>query len=261
MSVIKELFKPSAAKLAESVADLKAECQRLQAEVDQYEAAAVDASADPVAYGKASAQVAKVKAQLADQGERLSRLCKAHADAVDREQRQYVERLSAALTDARSALQGACEVTSAERSREEERHTKALAEIATRKAAAENAVSRADSRLSDAKAGLTEADATRLDELRAEIVKVREVYESDTLQAQYRTAHAVYLSAEHRFKEAEALVTNHGRSKGMMDQAAKERDAAKTEADRLQARVSEMNAELKSLTEQSAAIRGKITKR
>lgn len=259
MSAIKELFKPSAAKLAEHVADLEGEITRLTAAHDQAEAVAVAASADPVAYAKAAEAADRIKGEITTQTARLDRLKRARSEAAEREQQDYVQRLTASLTDARSNLQSVvCEVAEAER-REAERHVKALAEIAARKAAAEIAVNRADSRLSDAKAGLTEADAARLDELGVGIAKVREAYGYDTLQGQYREAHAVFLSAEHRFKEAEGLALQ-GHGKGRMEQARGERDAAKAEAERLDARVKEMNGKIRLLTDEVQAIRGKIAK-
>lgn len=259
MSAIKEMFRPSAAKLAEHVAELEAEIARLTASHDQAESAAVAASADPVAYAKAAAEADKIKGEIATQTARLDRLRRARAEAAEREQQDYIQRLTEALTEARSNLQSVvCEVAAAECA-EEARHLKALAEIAARKAAAENSVNRAASRLSDAKAGLTEADAARIDALKAEHVKVREAYGYDTLKNQYREAHAVYLSAEHRFKEVEALAIQ-GDGKGRMNQAQEERDAAKTEADRLDAKVKQMNSESRALTDQIEAIRGKIGK-
>lgn len=178
---IKELFRPSAAKLAEHIAEQEGELARLLASQDQVEAEAVAASADPVAYTKAAEAADKIKGEVATQTARLERLKRAHAETAACEQEAYIQRLAEALTDARSALQSVvCEVAQAERD-EEARHTKALTEIAARKAAAENAVGRANSRLADAQAGLTEADAARLNELGAEIAKVRDIYGGEAL--------------------------------------------------------------------------------
>lgn len=242
------------------MAELEGELARLTAAQDQAEAEAVAASADAVAYTKAADAADKIKVDVATQTARLERLKRAHAETAEREQQDYVQRLTDALAEAKSNLQSVvCEVADAERS-EEARHLKALSEFAARKVAAENAVSRADSRLSDAKAGLSEAEAVQLDALQAEIIKVREGYGYDALRNQYREAHAAYLCAEQRFKEAKALA-DMGRGQGFVDQAGKERDAAKVEAERLEARVKEMNGKIRALTDQAEAIREKITRR
>jgi len=259
-AAIKELFKPTAAKLAEHVAELEGELARLAAAQDQAEAAAVTASADPVAYAKAAEAADRIKGEIATQTARLQRLQRAYAETAEKEQTAYIERLGVARDEARAALQVAVTEAADARRQEEARHAKAMADITDRENGARGALSNAEHTLQEAQAGLTEEDHRRIGELREQFAKVQSDYGGQALHDEATQAHSVWLSAEHRYNESEALAAK-GYARKDRGLVSSEREKARAESERLQGRLREMNARLRVLTDQIQAIRGKIDKR
>lgn len=94
MSITNKLRR-SAATLAEQIVESQRAVASFETQIDQAEAAAVEAAGEPAEYAKCADRVSRLRGQCEAERERLKRLRQSHSQAVTAERGEQIEKASA----------------------------------------------------------------------------------------------------------------------------------------------------------------------
>lgn len=157
--------RPSAAKLAERIAQQESELTALVSQHDQAEEKAIAQAADESAYAEANQSASAIRANVDAARERLNRLRKAHAETAATEKAALVAKLAADLANLKSAQREGHKACGREEHLAAERHKQELVEIQKRRDGYATAIAKHERWMKWASAGVAESLVYRAQKL------------------------------------------------------------------------------------------------
>lgn len=256
MSILEKLkgSKPTAAQLAERVTAGERALAALTTTLDQAEAEATAVAHDDAAYREALSHVANVKAEQSAAAERLEHLRRAHREAWEREQADFLSRIQKEYDDLVEAQSRIGREGYAARQAEEARHKERLAAIDNLDRNAAEKVSICKRKLGLASGGICETDVVLFFELKDRHRKVAARIHESRLEERLREAD----SAARQAKENRDSAAGGKNSDELFKRFDSELKAATTLREQLENELRPLKSEASDLRAQMAEIEAKL---